>query len=398
MLQLGRSPAGMLANRRRMPAGPRACPSSVAAARLLAEERSDCLVARAVYEDVASLPEPQWRDNQLRWSRPAGVEQVQAPPGAPPIVVLPGFGNATTDYTEPFGNREAALATRLEVRGWRPFVVPVQRKDWFRVARGLLTRGFWRGGLTTDPGYTWYLERVAETVERALRETGAEQVVLVGHSAGGWLGRAYLGDQRYQPAGGADDAAAAAAAPQAKPGTAGAAPNPRVAAVVTLGSPQRPPPPEKKRDMTGGAQGWVDRTYPGAFFAGAGVRYVTVCGRTVRGHRDFPRQREGPRIPEEYAYDSYTEVCGDGEGVAGDCVVPLGSAMLSGARQVVLDGVYHSMSRIGTFDEESGVVWYGSEDVLDCWLGPLVAELQRGPAAAAEALVAAVEDGEAAAA
>ncbi len=48
------------------------------------------------------------------------------------------------------------------------------------------------------------------------------------------------------------------------------------------------------------------------------------------------------------------QVCGEGEGIAGDCVVPLGSALLPGARQVVLDGVFHSMSRIGTFDEESG--------------------------------------------
>ncbi len=67
--------------------------------------------------------------------------------------------------------------------------------------------------------------------------------------------------------------------------------------------PSPPPPPP-----TGGAQGWVDRSYPGAHFADAGVRYVTVCGRTVRGHREFPRQRKGARIPEEYAYDSYTEV------------------------------------------------------------------------------------------
>lgn len=47
-------------------------------------------------------------------------------------------------------------------------------------------------------------------------------------------------------------------------------------------------------------------------------------------------------------------MCGEGEGVAGDCVVPLSSALLPGARHVVLDGVFHSMSRIGTFDEESG--------------------------------------------
>lgn len=77
--------------------------------------------------------------------------------------------------------------------------------------------------------------------------------------------------------------------------------------------PDSPPPHPDHHTVlclthAGGAQGWVDRSYPGARFAEAGVRYVTVCGRTVRGHREFPRQRKGPRIPEEYAYDSYTEV------------------------------------------------------------------------------------------
>ncbi|KAG2449109.1 hypothetical protein HYH02_005857 [Chlamydomonas schloesseri] len=352
-------------------------------------------VVRPVYTSVEELPEALWKENQLRWARPNSLPRVDAPADAPPIVILPGFGNATTDYTAPFGNKEAAIATRLAVRGWQPFVVPVERKDWFKVARAIFTRKFWSSQLTTEPGYTWYLERVAETVERALKETGAAQVVLVGHSAGGWLGRAYLADARYQHSDGAggDDAATSAAATSSAaasrppPGTQGSRPNPRVRAVVTLGTPQRPPPAEKKRDMTGGAQGWVDRSYPGAHFADAGVRYVTVCGRTVRGHREFPRQRKGPRIPEEYAYDSYTEVCGDGEGIAGDCVVPLDSALLPGARHVVLDGVFHSMSRIGTFDEESGVVWYGSEDVLDAWLAPLVEELPLA-GASAEVLVA----------
>ncbi|EFJ43502.1 hypothetical protein VOLCADRAFT_121439 [Volvox carteri f. nagariensis] len=246
----------------------RACPTSLSATRLLLEERLHRPITHAVYSEIANLQEPQWINNQLRWSRPPGIRQVDAPPGSPPIVILPGFGNASTDYTEPFGNKEAALATRLAVRGWQSFVIPVERKDWFRVARAVLTRRFWQGTLTTHPGYTWYLERVAATVEQAMRETGAEQVILVGHSAGGWLGRAYLADPRYQrcwpqvhaaaadstvvvsPAATVTDAASAVELPA--PGTAGTKPNPRVRALVTLGTPQRPPPPEKKRDMTGG--------------------------------------------------------------------------------------------------------------------------------------------------
>ena len=45
---------------------------------------------------------------------------------------------------------------------------------------------------------------------------------------------------------------------------------------------------------------------------------------------------------------------------------------LQGAKHVVLDGVYHSMSQVGSFSQPSGHVWYGSEDVIDTWLGQVV--------------------------
>lgn len=71
------------------------------------------------------------------------------------------------------------------------------------------------------------------------------------------------------------------------------------------------------------------------------------------------------------------KVCGDGQGIEGDAVVPLSCAFLGGANHIVLDGVWHSMSRIGTFEESDvDVVWYGSEAVVDEWLWTLV-----GPAA-----------------
>ena len=41
---------------------------------------------------------------------------VDAPAGAPPIVLLPGFGNNTLDYTAPFGDEEAGIAAALQVR------------------------------------------------------------------------------------------------------------------------------------------------------------------------------------------------------------------------------------------------------------------------------------------
>ncbi|KAJ9531424.1 hypothetical protein QJQ45_006860 [Haematococcus lacustris] len=301
------------------------------------------------------------------WSCAGIAAPIQAPLNARPIVILPGFGNCTQDYEAPFGQSSDSLAANLRSRGWAVHVVRLERSDWFQVARALFTLKFWSSQLSTEPGYTWYLDRVQEAVQLALQASGAQQVDLVGHSAGGWLARAYIGDPRYQ----GEPAASATAQP---------CPNPAVRALVTLGSPQKPPPPELARDMTGGALAWVHDRYPGAFFADQGVAYVTVAGLTVKGGRQLdaqgrPVQVKGrPRLPSEYAYDSYGQVCGLGQGVEGDAVVPLNSACLQGARQVLLPGVWHSVSKIGTFDEASGVVWYGSGAVVDAWLQPYVQE------------------------
>jgi hypothetical protein len=40
-------------------------------------------------------------------------------------------------------------------RGFSVYVLPVERGDWIQVARAIMTLRFWRGALTTDPGYTW---------------------------------------------------------------------------------------------------------------------------------------------------------------------------------------------------------------------------------------------------
>jgi hypothetical protein len=51
-----------------------------------------------------------------------------------------------------------------------------------------------------------------------------------------------------------------------------------------------------------------------------------------------------------------------------------------GATHVVVDDCLHSMSRLGTFDDEAdqGVEWYGSDRVVDVWLEALQRAMQ-GP-------------------
>jgi hypothetical protein len=45
-----------------------------------------------------------------------------------------------------------------------------------------------------------------------------------------------------------------------------------------------------------------------------------------------------------YACNSYVQVCGSGDAVEGDAVVPNDFAILDGADNTVIDGVFHSMA------------------------------------------------------
>jgi len=266
------------------------------------------------------------------------VAGLQPPPlvgTRPPVLVLPGFGNDSGDYldVEPtVTDREhgtGGLVTRLQNRGFHSVeVLPVARADWLRVAAALLDEDFRAGTAPPDTAFGWYLDRVEEALERAHTAHG-ERVLLLAHSAGGWLARAALGRR--------PDLAA------------------RTRALVTLGSPHRAPPTEPPgEDQTRGALSYVDDRYPGAFFQDQGVDYVTVAGGAVQGEGAFER---GTR--EKEAWISYQRLVGRGD-VRGDGIVPLESAHLDGALQVTLPDATHS---IGTPEE-----WYGAEPVIDKWL------------------------------
>ncbi len=45
----------------------------------------------------------------------------------------------------------------LQERGWHASVLELRRRDWFNVGRALFTRGYFKGSLTTAPGYAWWV-------------------------------------------------------------------------------------------------------------------------------------------------------------------------------------------------------------------------------------------------
>jgi hypothetical protein len=69
------------------------------------------------------------------------------------------------------------------------------------------------------------------------------------------------------------------------------------------------------------------------------------------------RERVAHRLYRQLLEDAGTDPPGDV--LEGDGVVPVGSALLEGARHVVLDNIAHGQG--------AGRPWYGTDDALDVW-------------------------------
>eukprot|EP00951_Prasinocladus_malaysianus_P021386 scaffold176704_cov34-Prasinocladus_malaysianus.AAC.1 len=64
-------------------------------------------------------------------------------------------------------------------------------------------------------------------------------------------------------------------------------------------------------------------TRTGSWLAERGIACTCVCGRSVRGNSEAEK-KTFPR----YAFNSYEMLCGLGNGVEGDCIIPLQSAFM----------------------------------------------------------------------
>ncbi len=220
-----------------------------------------------------------------------------------PVVLIGGLGSHWKQY-QTFGS---ALA---KVSGRRVFIASLKPITW-AVAR------------YTD--YVLLVNRTKEAVQYALTHTGAEKVILVGHSAGGIIARAYLADRLQKPQHTAHNGYQ------------------RVMRLITLGSPLGATEDPKHIGLRQAA--WIDREFPGAYFA-PDVQYLTVYGKLIEG------KRLGT-FAERVAYNNYLYIGGIGE-QWGDGVVPNSLSKIDGVPSVELDGVGHS--------PWWGKRWYGSDE------------------------------------
>jgi pimeloyl-ACP methyl ester carboxylesterase len=221
-----------------------------------------------------------------------------------PIVIIGGWLSSPGDY------RGLARILANPPYSRIVYITDIGRLEW---------------GFVKDPDFHIMFDILARTVELALRETGSEKVDVIGHSAGGRVARAYLGDEPYY--GVIYDGQR------------------YVDRLITLGTSHS----RWERFVKYFGQ-FVDEAYPGAYYPH--ITYRSVAGESVRGRR--------VGSPEEmFAYRSYKLTNGNGEDI-GDGISPTQSCYLPGADNLVLRGVRHAPYNAPN-------TWYGAPSVVEAW-------------------------------
>jgi len=226
-------------------------------------------------------------------------------PATSSVIIFPQQFGTQGDY-------EALETSVQNMTGLSCFTAPLRLLDWpIGLAPTFFSKDYVEAKLKPSKALRFYFERVDEAVQSALSKTPDTKLVILAHSIGGWLARAWLSEW---------------CAPDVKA---------RVSKIVTLGSPHNPPPQGsrfEKIDQTRGLLTHINDNYPGAFEQG--VSYTSVIGTCVQG-----RLALSPLAL--LAYSSYAVLCGEGS-VKGDGVIPVESAILSGSKQILIDTAFHT--------------------------------------------------------
>jgi triacylglycerol esterase/lipase EstA (alpha/beta hydrolase family) len=224
-----------------------------------------------------------------------------------PTVILPGYLESADVYLP--------LQQALTNLGTPTTTVPLRKRDWLPTL----------GGRSMVP----ILRQLDRTVQSALIANQADQINLIGHSAGGWISRIYTihGDVTET-----DDHLWNAKS--------------KIANLITLGTPHISGERWTKKNLD-----FVNDNYPGAIYPA--VQYICVAGKSIYGEQ---------KLGQWLAYSSYQQTCGEGN-TWGDGITAIAAAHLTGATNITIEGVRHSPRTSG--------IWYGSSAVLDRWVSYL---------------------------
>ncbi len=223
-----------------------------------------------------------------------------------PTVILPGYLANAQPYLE--------METALTEAGFPSVTVPLRRYDWLPTVSGRSVSNI--------------IKALDATAQRAMIDHKSHQVNLIGHSAGGWIARIYLGELPYN----IHDSDRQRTLPRPARN--------HVRTLITLGTPHASRERWTRKNLD-----FVNQNYPGAFYDD--IDYVCIAGKAVEGNE-----------AEWFTFNSYKMTVGEGT-TWGDGVVPVSAAHLEGARNVVLNDVLHSPRKKGH--------WYGSASVVKLW-------------------------------
>jgi triacylglycerol esterase/lipase EstA (alpha/beta hydrolase family) len=226
-----------------------------------------------------------------------------------PTVILPGYLESADVYLP--------LQQALTALGTSTTTVPLRKRDWLPTL----------GGRSMIP----ILRQLDRTVKAALVDNRAQQINLIGHSAGGWISRIYIGAVPYTIHG---DVNADAGLWDAKA---------KIANLITLGTPHISGERWTRKNLD-----FVNDNYPGATYSD--LQYICVAGKSIFGAK---------KLGQWLAYSSYEMTCGRGD-VWGDGITPIEAAHLQGAKNITIEGVKHSPRTSG--------IWYGSPEVRSQWI------------------------------
>jgi triacylglycerol esterase/lipase EstA (alpha/beta hydrolase family) len=227
-----------------------------------------------------------------------------------PTVILPGYLESADVYLP--------LQQALTELGTPTTTVPLRKRDWIPTL----------GGRSMVP----ILRQLDLTVKTALIDHNAHQINLIGHSAGGWISRIYLGEIPYTIHGDVTDADHNLWNAKSK-----------IANLITLGTPHISGERWTKKNLD-----FVNDNYPGAIYPE--VQYICVAGKSIYGEQ---------KLGKWLAYSSYQQTCGEGN-TWGDGITAIAAAHLAGATNIMIEGVRHSPRTAG--------IWYGSAAARDRWI------------------------------
>jgi len=283
-------------------------------------------------------------------------------------VIVPGFLRGFESYDEMRENVEIAVRERFVDGG-----VDGDDECEIEVCVAKVEKAFWIPVTFRGESLRKILDAIEDAVVCAAGgDEDDEKIVIIGHSAGGWIARLFLGGKSIKYDGKLYDGYRRAK---------------NVVALVTLGTPHNSaeayPFGRVKEKRTRCDDNNDDeetslqetrRLYPNCFLKDDGMKYVTVQGTGFRG-RPFKFTDFIPSSSTTTDWKTLLEEIKHGISYKTDCLDPSsdgdsvtckssGHGLGKEAVQVSIEGVKHEKDDI--------YPWYGSLDVVRTWMRPVL--------------------------